>query len=273
MKRLLIIGGSAVGVLVVAVVAVVIYVYSSLDSLVKQAVEKYGSEATQTEVKLKEVKLNITSGQGALHGLKVGNPKGFDTPAAFQLGSISVNLDTSTVTGNPIVIKQIAIEAPEVTYELTPAGSNVGTIQKNVDSYANKFGGGKQAPQPKAKTEDDGKKLVIETLTIKGGKVTVAASILPGQGRSMTAPLPDITLRNIGKDSGGATPAEVSAKVLTALNESAIKAAGSIGVGATLDSLQKSLGGAAAGAMGKGGEAAKGATEEAGKTMKKLLGN
>lgn len=275
MKRILIIGGSAVGVFVVVVAIVVIYVYSSLDSLIQQAVEKYGSEATQAEVKLNQVKLNITSGQGALSGLKVGNPKGFNTPAAFQLGTISVNVDTSTVTANPVVIKQIVIEAPEVTYELGPSGSNVAAIQKNVDAYMAKLGvkPGGGAPQ-KAQSDGDGKKVVIETLTVRGGKVNVSATIL--QGKAMSAPLPEINLKNIGKESGGATPAEVSAKVLTALNESAVKAANSIGVGATLDSLSKTLGGAAAGvtgAAGKAGEAAKGATEEAGKTMKKLLGN
>lgn len=280
MKKILILGGSVVGVLVVAVVAVVIFVYSSLDSLIQKAVEKYGSEATQAEVKLKEVKLNVTSGQGMLGGLKVGNPKGFSTPAAFQLGSIGVALDTATVTANPVVIKQIVIEAPEVTYELTPAGSNVAAIQKNVDAYMAKLGvkpGGGGAPQ-KAQSDGDGTKVVIETLTVRGGKVNVSATIL--QGKAMSTPLPEITLKDIGKESKGATPAEVSAKLLTVLNEATVKAAGSIGVGATLDSLQKSLSGAAAGATGaaagaagKAGEAAKDATKGAGEAAKKLLGN
>jgi len=90
MKRGIIIGVVAV----VAVLGIGVFVlYSSLGDLIKAAVERVGSEATQASVTLDGVDLDATSGKGALRGFKVGNPKGFETPAAFTLGSVSLHLD------------------------------------------------------------------------------------------------------------------------------------------------------------------------------------
>ena len=74
MKRWLIIGGSLVAAVVVVIVVVVVFVLSNIDTLVQEAVEEIGSEATQAKVTLDEVDISITSGTGALRGLTVGNP-------------------------------------------------------------------------------------------------------------------------------------------------------------------------------------------------------
>jgi hypothetical protein len=260
MRKILI----GVGVLVIAVIAIVTFLFSSLDGLIQEAVEKYGSEITKAEVKLAAVNIDIGSGKGGLSGLKVGNPKGFETPSAFNLGEISIAIDTGSVTENPVIIKEIVIAAPEVTYELGSAGSNISAIQKNVDDYMAQFAGsGGSAKQDSS----EGPKLVIENLYVRGGKVNVSASLL--KGKTLSAGLPDIHLKDIGKDKGGATPSEVAEKILKALNDSATKAASSIGIGKTLDSLKQKMSGATEGVSKAVGET----TGEVGKKLKGLLGN
>ena len=118
MKRGLVIGGGAIGVLIIVIAGVMTFLVFNLDSLIKEAVEKFGSEATRAEVKLNEVEISLTSGAGSLSGLKVGNPTGFKTPSAFEMRSISVKLNVDTVGQDPIVIKEIIISEPQVTYEL-----------------------------------------------------------------------------------------------------------------------------------------------------------
>ena len=76
MTRALVIGGAALGVIVAVAAVAVVFLVSSLDSIVKEAVEKYGSEIIQAEVRLNKVEIDATSGQGGLGGLKIGNPKG-----------------------------------------------------------------------------------------------------------------------------------------------------------------------------------------------------
>jgi hypothetical protein len=254
-----------IGVLVVAVIAIITFVFSSLDGLIQEAVEKYGSEITKAQVQLAAVNIDISSGKGGLSGLKVGNPKGFETPSAFNLGEISITIDTGSVTEDPVVIKEIVIAAPEVTYELGSGGSNISAIQKNVDAYMAQFAsGGGSAKQDSG----EGPKLVIENLYVRGGKVNVSATLL--KGKTMSAGLPDIHLKDIGKDKGGATPSEVAEKILSALNDSATKAASSIGIGKTLDSLKQKMSGATEGVSKAIGEAT---TGEVGKKLKGLLGN
>lgn len=260
MKRWLLIGG---GLIVLVVIIVLWYVFSNLDSLIKAAVEKYGSEVTQTKVQLNQVKISIRSGQGKLRGLDIGNPKGFNTPSAFKLGEISLKLDTGTVTQNPVVIKEIVIQAPQVTYELGPGGSNMDALKRNVAAYTG-TGGKKAQGEGKPKADDkDGRKLVIEHLYVRNGKVEISSTVL--QGKTLSASLPDLHLTDIGKKKDGATPGEVVEKILGALSQGVRKAV------ATVDP-EKMLGTAREGIAG-----AKGAIEESAKgttgALKKLFGN
>lgn len=136
MRKILI----GVGVLVVAVIAIVTFVFSSLDGLIQEAVEKYGTEITKAEVQLTVVNIDISSGKGSLSGLKVGNPKGFETPSAFNLGEISIAIDTGSVTKDPVIIKEIVITSPDITYELGSGGSNISAMTKaEVRRHAARF--------------------------------------------------------------------------------------------------------------------------------------
>ena len=273
MKRALWIGGGILGVLVIAVVAVSIYVLSSLDSLVQTAIETYGSQATQSEVTVGGVDIDLTSGEGAVSGLQVGNPPGFATPTALMLGQIAVQVDTATVTEDPIVISSIAIDSPSVTYEVGQQESNIDALQRNVEQFA---GGAKSdsdgtkggddkaesaAPAAGGEQQDAGPKLIIDNLYVRNGTVNVSATVLEGQ--QLSAPLTDIHLTGIGRDSGGASAEQVAEEVLSVILAEASNAAGSIGVGKTLDDLQKQLGDPA----GAGGDAAK----DVGEGLKKLL--
>jgi len=255
MKRWLYVGG----VLLVLVVIGVYFFFSSLDSIVKAAIEKIGSSATQAEVRVKAVNIELTSGKGALRGLTVGNPSGFKTERALSLGEISLQVDVGSVTKDTIVIKEIVVTAPEVTYEIGGQGSNIDALRRNVDAYA----GAAKGKAQKAEGGGEGKKLIVENLYIRNGKVNVSASALGG--KTLGAPLPDIHLTNIGKQSGGATAGEVVRQVLGAIGQGATKAV------TALPDVGKLLGAAkegAAGAAGAVGEAAK----EAGEGLKKLFG-
>jgi hypothetical protein len=262
MKRWLYIGGGVILAILILIAIGVYFLVSSLDSIVKAAVEKYGSEMTQATVKLSDVKIELTSGKGALRGLTVGNPSGFKSTRALSLGEISVSLDTGSVTKDTVVIKEISITAPEVTYEFGLKGSNLDALKKNIDAYT-ALGKDKSEPAASAKSGGEGgKKLVIEQLYIRNGKVNVSATEL--QGKTASASLPDIHLTDIGKKSGGATAGEVAEQVLNAIGRGATRAAATTDVAGLLEKAK----GGAAGVPGAVGEAAK----EGGAGLKKLFG-
>lgn len=268
--------GGIVGIVVIAVVAVFIYVYSNLDSIVKDAVEKYGPRYTGVSVKLAKVELSPESGEGKLSGLIVGNPPGYKTDSAFKLGSIEMKVDLASLTSDTIVIKSIVIDGPDVTYEFGEGGSNIDVIKNNVQKAAGGSGSGAGTPAAAESKEDEGegKKMVIDSLVISNGHVAVSHPLL--QGKKIGAGLPTIRLKDIGKNKKeGATPAEVVAKVMDALDKQISVAVGSTNVQDMLKGLGKGAEGAIKGLQGGAEGASKtinDATKGAGDALKGLLG-
>ena len=269
MKKALIFGG---GVLVVVIVAALFLAMAGLDDLVKAAVEKGGSEATQVKVTLAKAEVKLTDGKASLSGLVVGNPEGFKTDNAFELGAISVLIDPATVTDDVVIIKEVVITNPKVTYELGAGGSNIDAIKSNVERLAGGGGGGSASS-----TSDDGPKVIIEHLYVRGGVVSVSATALGG--KTMSSPLPEIHLTDIGKDKGGADAGEVASKIMAALTSKVGGFVGNLDISSVFKGVANvpdSLKGMAGGAMEKAGDAAKGAgdaVKDAGGALKKLFGN
>lgn len=224
--------GAAI-VLIVVLVGGVWWVYHSLDRLVASAIRTFGPEITGVSISLDRVTIDALDGHAELHGLVVGNPKGFSTNHALSLGRISMTLDLASLTKDVIVIKRIAIVKPVVTYELGADGSNLGAIQRNVDRYV----GQPRTANTSQSESESGKKLVIEDLTIKNATATVSAAVM--RGPPVSVPIPDLHLRNIGKHSGGATAGEAVKQVLAALTQSVTTTIASRKLGGLIDTLKK----------------------------------
>ncbi len=245
----------SVAILLLVVTGGLVYIWSSLDDLVKEAIETFGSEATGTQVSVSDVKITLKTGQGEVRDLRVGNPAGFSAPDIFELGMISIRIDPTTLTRNPIIIDEIIIRSPSVFYEINKSGiSNVDVLKKNLRPA----GRGEQTAD---KSTDEGKvKMIIRNLLVEDGKATVRVAAL-GE-KVQTIKLPPIRLIDVGKKSGGATAAEIARILSRKLLKNVQKAV--VGVG-----VRRYLGKKA----GKLGQGAGGIAEKAGKTLKGLLGN
>jgi len=231
----------------VAVVAAVV-TYLKLGAIVKAAVETLGPEVTQTEVRLKSVSLSPFSGNGSIRGIFIGNPAGFKTPSAFQLNSVRMAVDLKSLRGNRVVVKEMVVDGPEVTFEGSLSGSNLSRIQKNVESFV--------PASPKGKGEKPKKEMKVEIglFKVTNGKVNLSLTALGG--KSLSVPLPDIELRDIGRKSGGATVGEAAKEMFGAITGAATKAvagAGNLLKGGTekLDSAGKAAAGMVKGLFGK----------------------
>ena len=95
----------------------------SLDLLVASAIRTFGPEITGVSIRLDGVTIAPMDGRAALHGLVVSNPAGFPTDHVLSLGKISMTLDLDSLTKDVIVIQQISIVKPEVSYDLGPGGA------------------------------------------------------------------------------------------------------------------------------------------------------
>jgi hypothetical protein len=187
---------------------------SNLGPIIKSAVNTYGPKITKTEVRLGGVDISILSAEAKLKDFLLGNPKEFKSPQAMKVGSIYVNVDEKSLTGDTIIIEKIEVVRPDITYERKGRTDNFKAILNNVKGSGSKSEPAKKEPG-KAEKEGGGKKLVINNFILRQGKVNLALSTALG-GKNITADLPDIHLKDIGK--GGATPEEVFEKVFAALH-------------------------------------------------------
>jgi hypothetical protein len=190
---------------VAAAVGVGVWLYISLDHIVKRAIERYVPDIIGAPVTLDEAKLSPSAGTGALRGLRIGNPKGFRTPHAATVGQVEIALVPETVAKDVVIVKRIAVESPSIIYEPGNAGSNFDAMQRNVERY---LGAGS--------SEKSSRKLIVESLTIRNARVTYAPSVGRGSAR-IEFNLPEINLRDIGKNRGGVTAGELTKIVLDAL--------------------------------------------------------
>lgn len=218
MKKL----GIAAIVLGIVAVAAFFWLRGNLDSLVKDAIEKYGSEMAGVPVRVASVEIKPGNGIGVIRGLSVGNPAGFKTPHALKVGEVQLEIDVNTLVGEVVTIRRIVVVAPDVIYEKGETATNFDAIQKHVAEHSGP-----------SKSSEGGKKLIVDLFAVRDAKAQASAAFM--DGKTVAVSLPDITLHDIGRAKGGITPGELGQEIAKAMKQ---RLAASI----SFDQLLKSAG-------------------------------
>ena len=244
-----IVGRAVLALLVVLAILIVVAVVRG-EALVRKVVVDAGSAFLGVKVELDSVSIRPLRGHIGIHGLRVGNPEGFKSPNLFDLGSVHVNIIPRTIWQQKIVIEEIRVVKPEVTYEIGLGKTNVGKLLDQLEGDA-EAETPEAEPAPEAKpAEAGGRQVVIRHFVVEGGEVHLATTVLGGKGA--TVALKNLELRNIGEEGGGVSAADVVTLVLGTVLKSIIGAVGDLG-GAAVDGA-KAVGGAAVdGAVAVGG--------------------
>lgn len=204
-----------VALLIVAVGGVLWWLYASRDLLIKRAIERFGPQLTGVSVKVASVKLEPLDGRGSIKGLQIGNPKGYQAPDAVSLGEVRLAVEPATLASGVVRIKEISLEAPSITYERGPGGDNLSAIQKHIESQLPKSAPAKGDSRAEKAAKE--RRFIIDRLEVRKASVDYAGAV--------KVDVPDLQLRDLGKKSGGATAAEITREVWTAVTRQAIAAA------------------------------------------------
>ena len=218
MKKILIVFAA-----VVVLIAVGLFVLlSNMNSVVAKAIEKHGSEVTQTSVTVSGVDISLREGRGSIKGLKVESPDGFEVRAAFSLGDITLDIDIQSLRDDPIIIDEIRILAPVVRVEATETGvTNIDELRKSVQASAGGTSGGDGG------SSGQKKRIRIMKFVFEKGSIEIDATALGIEKR--TIELPEIRLSDIG-GSDGATADDITRIVLDAVAKKAAAEAAKAGV-------------------------------------------
>ncbi len=210
MKKWILIGLAAI----IVIVVVVVYVgLSNLGPIIKKAVNTYGPKITKTELHVADVGVSILSAEAKIKSFFLGNPEGFKSPSAMQVGSVFVNVDEKSLTGDTIIIERVEVQKPEIHYEKRGKTDNFSAILNNVKKSA----ASDKKSADTGKDEGGGKKLIINDFVVTQGKVNLVMSVLGLGDKEIAVSLPDIHLKDIGKKRRGASAAEVSRVIFAAL--------------------------------------------------------
>lgn len=220
---------------VIAITGSLWWLYNSLDAQVAYAIRRYGPEITGVSVSLAKATINPLDGKAALRDLVVGNPDGFKTNQAISLGEISVTLDIGSLTTDVIRIKELTLLKPEITYEYASGKNNLEVLQQNIERSIGQEPGARKNRQ----NSESGKKLVIEHLYVKGATAHVSAELL--NGKSVSVPIPDLHLQDIGRKSDGVTAGEVTKQIVGSIVQQVSTAMTSAGVHTATQTIQKAV--------------------------------
>ncbi len=239
----------------------VFYALNNVGGIIEASIEQFGSDATQTNVAVDGVELDLAAGSAALNGLTVGNPQGYSDNNAVSLGRVDVAVDLDSIQNcglggcDVINLKQVNVNAPKIRLELGQGGNNLKTIQQNVEAYTQALSGGSSGA-----SSASGTKLIIDRLTISNGQIAVSR----GGSKIADVPLPTITMNDLGQSSGGAAPGEIAAAVVSRLMQSSLGAVAKAGFGDLL--------GTAGGIVDDAGGILKDGGEKAGDRIKGIFG-
>ena len=210
----------ALTLFVVVLVAIVLILNSFGGRLIQKTVNVAGPAALGVPVSLEKAEFHLLRGNVLLKGLKVGNPEGFKTDGIFELGQLTVDLNTRSLLSGVVHIRKILVDAPKITYERGLTSSNLGDLLAGLEKKPDPAGeetpeAEEPAPESAPAKEAGGAKVIIDELVVSDAQLNVSLTV--AQGLSAPLPLPTITLRDIGKESGGAGFMEVLQKVLGAI--------------------------------------------------------
>lgn len=206
-KTVKILGGGVLAIILVIVVVMLIAL-QNLDSIIKNVIETVGSDVTQTEVTVSEVKFTLKDGRGEIRGLKIANPPGYQSSHAFSMKEVAVELDPTSLTGDVFVIKEILIDGADLIAEQKGSTTNLNELLDNMNS-------GEATSESTSNDESSASdvRLVLEKFAFTGTAATLTSPQLGEKALS----IPDIRLRDIGDKETGLTPEQLATSMVKAL--------------------------------------------------------
>lgn len=223
--------------------------FLGLDAAVRAAVEKGGSAALGVPTHLDKASLSPFSGKLSLTGLEVENPPGFEDRPFLTLGRAHTEVDLASLRSDVARIDLVELEAIELLLQRREGRSNYGVILEHLDS-----GEESKPKEPRA----EGQRLIIARLVIRDIRADFDLLPLGGELTRAQITIPELVLENLGNAEGGASLAEITARVVQALLQASLQAGGKVLSPELLSDLRQGLESLGAGVLEKvGGEAGK----------------
>ena len=204
MKKLLVV----LLIVLILISGLFVFLKDNLDEIVREIIVTSISEATQTNVSLAQVKLNLKEGVGVLNNYQQGNPVGFQTKYAFRFDQAELDIDVGSILDDVVIIERVFINHANILYEFNDGKTNFVELKKNLDKNLKKKNSDKEnkpiGEQDKISSQSktqQSKKIIIRSFEMINTEVEAAMPFASSQ--TLSVQLPNIKLNNIGAKENG----------------------------------------------------------------------
>ena len=220
MKKLLVI----LLIVLIAISGLLFFLKDNLDEIVREIIVTSVSDATQTNVSLAQVKLNLKEGVGVLNNYQQGNPEGFQTKYAFRFDQAELDIDVGTILDDVVIIERVFINHADIVYEFNDGKTNFVELKKNIDKNTKKKNSDQknnpvvdqEKTSSQSKTQQS-KKIIIRSFEMINTEVEAAMPFASSQ--TLSVQLPNIKLSNIGAKENGLLADELMKVFLDAMEK------------------------------------------------------
>jgi hypothetical protein len=208
----------------IAISGLLFFLKDNLDEIVREIIVTSVSDATQTNVSLAQVKLNLKDGVGVLNNYQQGNPEGFHTKYAFRFDQAELDIDVGTILDDVVIIERVFINHANIVYEFNDGKTNFVELKKNIDKNTKKENSGQnnnsvvdqKKNSSQSKTQQS-KKIIIRSFEMINTEVEAAMPFASSQ--TLSVQLPNIKLSNIGAKENGLLADELMKVFLDAMEK------------------------------------------------------
>ena len=196
----------ALALVTLAALGTTYWLRHNVDRLIKNAIETQGSQMTGAAVRVGSVNISALDGRGELSNLVIGNPPGFKSLYALKVEHVIIAIDLASLAKQVVRVRRIEVDAPHVIYEMGLAATNFDVIQKNI---AKSLGAGD--------ANQTGKRIIVEHFNLRNAKAEASSVLM--NGKTVGMPLPDVVLKDIGRERNGVTAEQFGQIVIGALTK------------------------------------------------------
>ena len=194
--------------------------FLGLDSAVRAAVEKGGTRALGVPTHLADASLSPFDGELTLGGLEIENPPGFEARPFLALARAHTSVDLASLQSDVIRVETIELEQVELFLQRREGRSNYRVILDHL--------GGDGEPPADEPAGEEGPRVRVDRLVIRD--VHAEFDLLPigGELTRASVTIPELVLEDLGNAEGGASVAEITARVVKALLQASLQAGGEV---------------------------------------------
>lgn len=209
MKKILLVLGVLVVLLVAALGVGAYLIYANKDEIIRRGTEEGLTYVLEVDVSVGGAKLDLGKGSLQFDQITIPNPSGYKSGHAMKFAKVYVEVDKTTLfEGDVKVVNLIELKGADINLEKSGSTSNLQALLAS----ASRFSTG-EAPPP-SEEKPAATKMRINKVLIDE---TVVGVTIPVLNEPLAVKVPKIEMNNIGNDKEPVSPAEAAQEIIATL--------------------------------------------------------